>query len=305
MPAAPETHDLRRGALYMVAAAFFFAAMGAGVKVAARELPDSTVVFFRNAVGFLTLLPWLLRGGVKSLRTEHLGQHVVRAVTGLLAMFLFFHAIAHLRLGDAMLLNQSVPLFLPFVEKVWLKEDLPRHLFGPIAVGFVGLVLILKPGTSLFQTAALAGAASALFAALAQVGIRRLTRTEPVTRIVFYFSFIATLMSALPLLRDWVMPDARLWLVLLGMGTVATFGQLCMTRAYSFAAAARVGPFIYTGVLFATLVDWTVFKTAPDGLSLAGAVLVVGAAVLALRLRDHGKSKAPRTPAAQAVTADQ
>lgn len=281
----PLRTDLRRAALYMIAAALLFAAMGAAVKVASRELPNAMVVFFRNAVGFLALLPWLLRGGVANLRTRHFPEHVVRGLSGLAAMFAFFYAIAHLRLADAMLLNQSVPLFLPFVESVWLKETVPAQIFRPLAVGFLGLLLILKPGTGLFQAAALVGLASALFAAIAQVGIRRLTRTEPTTRIVFYFAVIATAVSALPLVGVWVTPGPRLWAVLLLMGTLATFGQLCLTRAYAHAPAARVGPFIYTGPVFAGLIDWLLWGTLPDPVSALGALLVGAAAMLALRMR--------------------
>lgn len=280
----------------MVGAALLFAAMGAGVKAASRELPNVMVVFFRNAVGFLTLLPWLARGGFANLRTRHFREHVVRGLAGLLAMFCFFYGIAHLRLADAMLLNQSVPLFLPFVESLWLKEAVPSRVYWPIGVGFLGLLFILKPGTGLFEAAALVGASSALFAAVAQVGIRRLTRTEPATRIVFYFAVIATVVSSLPLLVAWVTPSPKLWVVLLGMGTFATFGQLCLTKAYAFAPAARVGPFIYTGVVFASLVDWLLWGTLPDGYSVIGALVVVGAAVLALRMRDVAEP--PAVPSA-------
>jgi drug/metabolite transporter (DMT)-like permease len=281
----PRATDLRQAALAMVTAALLFAAMGAAVKAASHELPNTMVVFFRNAVGFVALLPWLLRGGVANLRTRHFGEHVVRGVSGLLAMVCFFHAIAKLRLADAMLLNQSVPLFLPFVEKVWLKETMPKRLWGPIGVGFLGLLFILRPGTGLFEPAAVVGVASAFFAAVAQVGIRRLTRSEPITRIVFYFAVIATVLSGLPLVRTWEAPSPRLWVVLVAMGTVATFGQLSMTRAYAFGPASRVGPFVYLGPVFAGLIDWLLWGTLPDAYSVVGAFLVVGAAVLALRLR--------------------
>ena len=98
---APPRTDLRRAGLYMVGAALLFAAMGAGVKAASHELPNAMVVFFRNAVGFLTLLPWLARGGLANLRTQYFREHVVRGLAGLLAMFCFFYGIAHLRLADA------------------------------------------------------------------------------------------------------------------------------------------------------------------------------------------------------------
>jgi drug/metabolite transporter (DMT)-like permease len=145
--------------------------------------------------------------------------------------------------------------------------------------------MILKPGTGLFEPVAVVGALSAVFAAVAQVGIRRLTHTEPTTRIVFYFAVIASLLSGLPLVRTWVTPSPRLWAVLLLLGTLATLGQLCLTRAYAHAPAARVGPFIYAGPVFASLLDWLLWGTLPDRVSVMGAILVMVAAVLALRMR--------------------
>jgi drug/metabolite transporter (DMT)-like permease len=285
--------DIRRGALFMVLAALFFAGMGAAVKGASHELPSTMVVFARNGVGLLALLPWLLRAGGPGLRTRHLGEHLVRGLTGLAAMFCFFYAIAHMRLADAILINQSVPLVLPLVERVWLGEPVAPRLFWPIGLGFLGLLVILRPGSEVFQPVALVALASTLFAAVAQVGIRRLTRSEPVTRIVFYFGVIATAVSALPLAADWRTPRLPILLVLLVMGALATAGQLCLTRAYSCATAARVGPFIYTGVVFAGALDWLIWGTLPDALFLLGAAMVALAAILALRLRSPAAAPAP------------
>jgi drug/metabolite transporter (DMT)-like permease len=283
MPLRPPVQDLRRGALFMVASAALFAAMGAGIKLASRELPNAMVVFFRNAVGLVVLLPWLLRDGVRGLHTRDLPGHVVRGLAGLAAMYCFFYAIANLRLADAVLLNQSVPLFLPFVGSLWLGEGLPKGLWRVLALGLVGIVLILKPGTGLFTFAALVGLASAVLAAVAQVGIRRLTLTEPVTRIVFYFGLIGSLASAIPAAIAWRPPSPPLWGVLLAIGIFATFGQLALTRAYAHAPAAQVGPFIYAGPVFAGFLDWWIWRSLPDALFVLGAGLVVLAAVLMLR----------------------
>jgi drug/metabolite transporter (DMT)-like permease len=287
MNAAPNptrADDLRRGALLMVTSALLFALMGVAVKVAAQSLPNAMVVFFRNAVGLLALAPWLWRLGLRGLRTRHLREHVIRSLAGLASMYCFFYALAHLRLADAILLNYSIPLFMPFVESAWLGEPFPRRLWGVILLGFAGIVLILKPGLGLFQPVALIGLLSALFASVAQVGIRRLTRTEPVERIVFYFGAISTAISAAPLIPEWRTPPAAMWALLAALGIVATAGQLTLTRAYSHAPATRVGPFIYSAVVFAALLDWLFFGMLPDRLSLGGALLVVTAGVLALRV---------------------
>ena len=210
-------HDLKRGAAFMVASALLFALMSVAVKVAATALPNTVVVFFRSSIGLLTLLPWIL--GV-DLRTTHLREHLIRSLAGIASMYCFFFALAHMRLADAVMLNYSLPLFMPFVESAWLGEEFPRRLWTPVLLGFVGIVLILRPGTGLMQPVALLGLASALFAAVAQVGVRRLTRTEPVARIVFYFAASATVLSALPLAASWTTPPGWLWPAVLALATV-------------------------------------------------------------------------------------
>jgi drug/metabolite transporter (DMT)-like permease len=290
-----RTDDLPRGALLMVTSAMLFALMGVAVKLAAQTLPNAMVVFFRNGVGLLALAPWLWPLGWDGLRTRHLKEHLVRSLAGLASMYCFFYALAHLRLADAILLNYSIPLFMPFVESAWLGEPFPRRLWRVILLGFAGIVLILKPGLGLFQPVALVGVLSALFASVAQVGIRRLTHTEPVPRIVFYFGVIATAISAAPLATEWRTPPPAIWGLLAGLGVVATAGQLTLTRAYSHAPATRVGPFIYTAVVFAALLDWAFWGQWPDRLSLAGALLVMTAGVLALRVH-------PEPPPAAAAT---
>jgi drug/metabolite transporter (DMT)-like permease len=277
--------NLPRAALAMVGASLLFAAMGLAVKAASRELPNSAVVFFRNAVALLALLPWLGRLGPSGLRTRHLGEHLVRGLFGLAAMYCFFFALARLPLAEAVLLNYSVPLFMPLVERSWLKERLPARIWGPLAVGFAGIVLVLRPGPGLFRPAAMVAVAAALFASVAQVGIRRLTATEPTERIVFYFALISTAVSAVPEALAWRAPPPAVWPILLAIGVLATAAQLLLTRAYAQAPASRVGPFIYTSVVFAGGLDWLFRGIVPDWPSLCGAALVITAGVMALRSR--------------------
>jgi drug/metabolite transporter (DMT)-like permease len=267
----------------MVGSAAFFAGMGAAVKTASRELPNTSVVFFRNALGLVALVPWLVRLGRRGLVTHTLPEHLIRGAAGLASMYCFFYSVAHLPLAEAMLLNYSLPLFMPLVEGLWLGESTPRQVWWAIAIGFGGLLLILRPGSGVFNPVALVGVASAFLSAVAQVGVRRLTQTEPAARIVFYFAAFATLLSAVPLVRVWRTPSPQLWGTLLLMGMLATGGQLLLTRAYAHAPAAQVGPFIYTSVVFAGLLDAWLWKLWPDHLFLAGAAVVCLAGILALR----------------------
>lgn len=289
---APEPSiDIRRGALLMVASALLFASMAAMVSLAARELANAPIVFFRHFIMLVFLLPWLWRGGRNALRTDDPRGHLVRGLAGVAAVACYFYAIARLRLADAVLLNQSLPLFIPLVERAWLGTRVPARLWGVLGLGFAGLLLILRPGSGLFEPVALVALSSALFAAIAQVGIRRLTRTEPITRIVFLFGLVASLVALPPAVFWWTQPSARTWAILLLMGVFATVGQLTLTRAYAHAPAASVGPFLYSGPVFAGLLDWLLWGRLPDALFVAGAVLVIAAAILALRLRN-----VPRLP---------
>ncbi len=284
---ASESPSLARGALFMVGAALCFAAMSAAVKAASQNVPSSLVIFFRNAVALAVLLPWALRAGPRGLATRRLSEHLVRGLFGLAAMVCFFWALAHLRLADAVLLNYTIPFFLPLVERVWLKEPVPTRLLAPLTVGFIGIVVILKPGTGLFQPLALLALFAGLLAAVAQVGIRRLTASESVMKIVFYFALIATLASSLPLPWTWTNPSAEAWWVLIASGLTATVGQIFLTRAYAAAPASYVGPFLYSSVVFSGLLDWWLWGTGVDAAFVLGALLVVAAGVLTLRLKDR------------------
>ena len=284
--------DLRRGALAMVASAVLFASMAAMVSLAARELGNAEIVFFRHFIMLVFLLPWLARGGRRALATHDLRGHLVRGLAGVAAVACYFYAIARLRLADAVLLNQSLPLFIPIVERGWLGERIPGRLWRVLALGFGGLLLILRPGIGVFQPAAVVGLASAVFAAISQVGIRRLTRTEPLTRIIFYFGLVASVVALPPAVHWWTTPSLRTWAILLLMGIFATVGQFTLTRAYYHAPAARVGPFLYAGPVFAGFLDWLIWGRLPDALFVAGAAVVIASATLALRLRGASESEA-------------
>lgn len=275
--------DPKLAAALLLASSALFAAVGAVIKLAAASVPNETIVFFRSFVGLLVLVPWLVSGGLETLRTDYPRQQVTRALAGLAAMYCFFYAIGHLPLGEAMLLNYSSPLFIPFIARVWIGEPIPPRIGWAIGTGFVGVTLILKPGLGFFSPAAIVGVCSGMLTATAMVSIRGLARYEPTTRIVFYFCAVCSAVSALPLLWAWRTPSPLVLGELLLIGLLATYSQWLLTRAYALAPAARIGPFAYSTVVFAALLGWALWGEVPDVLSAVGAVLVFTAGVLATR----------------------
>ena len=282
-PIKPD--NLVRAASFMVLATFAFTGMSACIQLASRSLPNAEVVFVRNLIGLLFIVPWLLfRGGWVAFKTQRPLDHLLRSAAGLSSMYCYFYAIAHLPLADAVVLNYTVPLFFPVIESIWLREPMQRNLWWPLLLGFVGIVVVLRPGSDVFKPAALVGVTAGILSALAQTGVRRLTLTEPPERIVFFFAFISSLASAVPLTAVWVTPTSAMLGLFLLLGACATVGQLSMTRAYSHAPASQVGAFAYTIVLFGALFDWIRTGKIPSLLFIVGAILICGSGVLMLRL---------------------
>lgn len=259
-----------------MAAAAVFTVTGATIKAAADSSSTGMIVFARNLVALLVLLPWALRQGYAGVRTGRPAAHLWRSGLGLAAMYCFFYALGELPLAEAMLLNYSAPLFVPLLAWWWMAEKPAAASLAAIVLGMLGVALIVKPGADgLLAPAALIGAASSVLAAGAFVGVRRLTRSEPAIRIVFYFSLIGTVISAVPLYWQWQLPDLRTALLLIACGLSATLGQLLLTRAYACAPAARVAPFSYSSVVFSGALGWTLWQETPDLQSLLGALIIV------------------------------
>jgi drug/metabolite transporter (DMT)-like permease len=294
-----HTDNLRRSAAYMIAATALFATMGAMVKHVSAELPNEMVAFFRSAIGFLVLLPLMLHQR-PTLRTQRPLGHVLRSLAGLGSMYCFFYAVARLPLAEAVLLNYSAPLFIPFIATLWLKEPMSRRVLFAIGLGFVGVVLILKPGISLLAPVALVALISGVLGAVAMVGGRGLSDSEPTFRIVFYYTLVCAVGSAVPLAWTWKTPATHLWLPILTMGTCASVAHLCMTRAYALAPAAQAGPFSYATVVFAALIGWVYWGEVPDVVSAIGVAIVCAAGVLAIRF--GGRRSVPPTELPPAQT---
>ncbi len=273
-----------RGALLVTAAALMFASMGVLIRFATQQLPNEQVVFLRNFFGLLILLPLLLRNGIgASLRTDRLALHVLRSLCGLAAMYCFFYALANLALADAVLLNFTAPLFIPFIALLWLREIVSRQVIAAIVIGFAGILLVLKPGLGVFNPAALVGLASGAFAAVAMVSLRTLSATDPPLRVVIYYGIICTGASSVPMLWAWQPAPLETFLQLAGAGCFATAGQYLLSRGYGYAPAAQIGPFTYTSVVFAATYGWLFWKEMPDWLSASGTVLIVIAGALAMQ----------------------
>jgi len=261
-----------------------FALLGAFVRAASAMLPNEMVVFFRNALVLVFLMPlFAARRSLPAMSGGKMHLHVLRASAGLVSMYCYFYALAHMKLAEAVLLSYTSPLFIPIIAFLWLHEPLNRRIRIAVLIGFAGVLLILKPGLSIFQPVALVALSAALFASLAMVTIRRMSDTERPESIVFFFTLLSTVISAVPLTWAWQVPGREALVILVFLGLAAMAGQLLMPKGYGLAPAAQVGPFVYCSVVFASIIGWVFWGESLDPLSVVGSLLVFLAGITAAR----------------------
>lgn len=270
------------GLSLLTLSAFLFAAMGVLIRLASHTVDNASVVFFRNAIGLLFLLPLFAWQGFGQLRTHKPWMHVWRALVGLSAMYGFFYAIAHLKLSNAMVFTYSSPVFIPLVAWLFLKEKITSMMGVAAAIGLVGVLLVAKPDQGMINVLSVIGISSSFLAAMAFVTVRAMTATEPASRIVFYFCLIGTIISAIPMYWSWRSYTLHELLLLGGVGILATLSQLSLSTAYRYAPAGQIGPANYMAIIFAGIWAALLWHEYPDTLSIIGMTIILLALILCM-----------------------
>ncbi|AYH42433.1 DMT family transporter [Azoarcus sp. DN11] len=241
--------------LWMIVASLLFACMGVCVKLGAGTFSTGELVFYRGFVGVLVVAVIARLQGV-ALGTPRWRLQVTRALAGCASLVCYFYAISALPLATAVTLNYTSPIFVALLLAFWFRERLRGAAIASVALGFLGVVLLLKPTLQAEQwLGACAGLGSGLVASLAYINVRELGRAgEPEARTVLWFSAITALLG-LPwaLSGDIRAIDLSGGAILLGVGLFATLAQLAMTRAYRFGKTIVAANLAYTTVIFSSL----------------------------------------------------
>ncbi len=284
--------DMAIGIGFMVMAAAIFGVMDAVVKWLAASYPTVQIMFFRSLFAFppILLMIWRSGRGWSDLRTRRLGGHGLRSVYGCLAMLCFFHAYRTMPLADVTAIAFSAPIFIAVLSVWLLGERVGLHRWSAIVVGFVGMLVILRPGqvaegvggSALLQAGALLVVLATLLYALAMIQIRKLAATETTNATAFYFTAFCTLYTGLALPWFWVTPRLADLPLLVAVGLLGGMAQLCMTRAFARAPASVVAPFDYTHLLWSVLLGWYLFGDFPDAHTWIGAAIVVASGLYIL-----------------------
>lgn len=276
-------YNVKRAALYAVFAALLFACSGVLMKFATQSVPNPMIVFFRQLFAVLFLVPVISSSKPrKSLKTKQAPLHFLRAFASLTAMFCLVYAIKYLPLVDALLLSYTRALFMPLIVFIWFGKRPPKHVWWGLIIGFLGVACILKPGNGVFDIAAIVGLASGLFGAIAFTTIRRLTKTEHTTKIIFYYMLLSIPIAGLALVNGWESITGVSWGLLVTLGLIGVIYQFLLTRAYEHAKGPQVASVLYSTVIFGAFFDWLLWQRDLDGLSILGIGTVIGGSLIAL-----------------------
>lgn len=277
-----------RAALLMLASTFGFGLMAIFIRLASASMPTWEIAFFRVLFGFLlllALLAWPVRAQAQPLhaflarvRTTQLPRYVVRCAIGVAAMFCGFWAIAHLPLAQAISLNYSSPVFVTIAAILMLGERVRVRRWAAVVGGFIGVLMIVRPGSHAFSPGSLVAVASAMLSALVAIQIKQLSAADKADTIVFWTYALWVPMTLLPTLWVWQTPHGITWLWLLLAGVMGTAGQLLWTRALKLGEVSALTPISFTQLPVVTFAGWLLFDEVVDTPTMIGAGIILASA---------------------------
>jgi drug/metabolite transporter (DMT)-like permease len=265
-----------RGALWMIASGLGFSIMAVGIKLLGHRLDSFQIAFFRVVIGFVAILPFIAGSGLAQLRTRHLPVHFVRGVFGLTAMYCSYYAIARMPLADYTALSFTKPLFAVVLAILILGETVRWRRWTATALGFVGVLIMVRPGAGTFQPAALAALVDAFSIAFLITLVKRLPPQETPLGMLFYFGVFATVLAAGPAIYYWQWPTLYEWSLLIGVGALGALSQSFWIRSFRAGEASVVAPFDYLRLPIAATIGFIGFTELPTVWTFVGAGVIVG-----------------------------
>ncbi len=275
--AAPSASTHWRAAWLMLGSTVLFGMMAVVIRLASASLHTFEIAFFRNFFGLAVALPLLLRHGPGLLRTSQFPRYLFRCMIGIASMLAGFWAIGHLPLAQAVSLSYSTPLFVTIAAAALLGEQVRARRWIAVALGFAGVLLIVRPGSTDFSMGTLVALLAALLSSIVAIQIKQLSATEPADRIVLWTTLLWVPMSLVPALGVWTWPQGITWLWVVAAGLFGTGGHMLWTRALKLGEVSALTPISFMQLPIVGAMGWLLFDETFDRWNLAGALVILGA----------------------------
>lgn len=288
--------DNLKGAVTLMAAALGFALMIALIKLVGQRLPVVQILLVRQAGMVLILLPALAAGFPDALKTGRPGLQLARIALALVAMMCGFTAVVNMPLADATALGFAKSFFVTIFAVLVLHETVGVHRWSAVALGFVGVLVMMRPGTEGFSVYGFMAVTGAAAAGAVMVIIRLLSRTESTRTILTYQAIGVGLVMIVPAWMYWVAPTVTEWALLAGIGVVSYFAQKLNVMAYTWGEASMLASLDYVRLLYATVLGLLLFDQLPGASTWMGAAIIVLASIYTIyreRIRNQALARGP------------
>ena len=264
------------GIFWMLLAGLLMSCMVALIKILGSRLPSFEIVFFRSLLQLVVLTSVFIRIGFSALKTSRPFLQGLRALVAVVLINCNFYAFTQLPVADVTAIGFSRNLFLVILAIPLLGEKVNIHRLMATIAGFAGIIIIIRPGYSALESAALFALAGAALGSTMMIMIRKLTITDSNVVMMTYPSLAVVTATAIPTYLYWVTPGLKESFLLLAMATLGVTGQWCMIQAFRLGEVTAVAPASYMRLLFATLIGFLVFAELPDLITVFGILIIIG-----------------------------
>jgi drug/metabolite transporter (DMT)-like permease len=288
-----------QGALWLVSGGFIFTSTSVMIRLLSTEIESVQTAFFRAVISLVLLLPMIATGRVVPWHSKRIAGHFWRTAMGTASMVLGFYAVSMLPLADATAIAFSQPLFSVVVAALIVGEKVRWRRWSATVVGFLGVLIMVRPGEGSLQPGALVALANAASVALSILLVKRLTASETPLMILTQFAIFSTILLLPPALWVWRWPDLWGWVLAVGVALSATVGQYFWVQAFKAGEMSAVAPFEYMRLPFAVFMGWLIWGEMPVIWTYVGAAIVIASA-LYIAHREHQlareRRRAPPSP---------
>lgn len=271
------------GVLWMVVAAFFFAVSVGLVRHISENIDAFSQTFWRQLIGLAIILPFVFRNGISGLRTYQLKTNLLRNLAGYSGIALSFYSVTLIPLAESLALQFTLPLFTIIFAIFILGERVGMHRWVATVTGFLGALIILRPGVVVIELGMVVALAAAALLALSDVLARQLSRTETTLMIVFYGYLLQTPMALAVAVPQWDTPTAEDWPWLIALGLCSFAAQWGLSRAFVLAEASLVSPILFLRLPIVSVIGYVFFAQVPDIWTWVGALVIFASTYYAAR----------------------
>lgn len=292
MPVVEQSKDPLNGPLFMLLSCVLFSIMGGLIRyLSLSDFHPFMTAFIRTLLAIIFLIPTFHKVGIGGLRTTRIGLHLFRGIVSAIAVIASFYAVTVIPLATAVSYSFAAPVIATVLATIFLKERIRLPRISAVIIGFLGVIVLLRPGSAPLSGGIMAALISAFSVAFAIVCIRTLSQTDKANVVAVYSLLITLPISFTFALFEWTWPNAEQWMVLICIGMCAASAQLSISKAFSYSETTAIMPIDFTRLLFSAMIGYLFYNEKLDVYTVIGATLILGSAIYAAHREALRKKK--------------